>query len=203
MEQYVQFHQTNVALLEDQAWLRRFKVLDRASKLRTAMTRLGADACDLAGFQSPSLVEPALIATGKGAPSGGCHIDANLPNLCSGILALTGKRTIVFPELRNARGILKITLNPGQAVHFPSQLRHFAAPDTYPSGLRKAFDSADLSQRSAPKMDPEFWAVALHYYVFEREIVPGTEAEIKAAVKETVSCAALDEMSTDLTELDD
>jgi hypothetical protein len=103
MEHFVAFHQTDEASQEGEAWLRQFRVLDRASRVRTAMTSLGAAACDLAGFRCPILVEPALIATGKGSPGGVCHIDANLPNLCSGILALTRKRTIVFPELRNAR----------------------------------------------------------------------------------------------------
>jgi hypothetical protein len=168
------------------ARLRSFRVLGRDSQGRRMLHSLALKACNKAGFADPVITELAILITGAGAVEGQCHIDADLPHLYSGIVGLTGSRGVWFEELERSVGV-----GVGEALHFPSQLRHLGVKDARELDtqlLTQLHDEETLGSR------PGFWAAALHYYVYERSRMPGTIEEIAAAVKQTKSCAFLDEV---------
>ena len=165
--------------------LRLFRVLARDSAFRETCMELATAACNMVGFIDPVIMELALVVNGKGCKAGACHIDADLPDLVSGIVGLTGYRDVIMEATGES-----FRLRPADVLFFPSRLKHFGGADIL-RGIR-AEELQSITEAETIAHRNGFWAIALHFYVYERSVPPASSTTLQAALKETKMCENLE-----------
>ena len=81
-------------------------------------------------------------------------------------------------------------LRPADVLFFPSRLKHFGGADIL-RGIR-AEELQSITEAETIAHRNGFWAIALHFYVYERSVPPASSTTLQAALKETKMCENLE-----------